>query len=94
MIFWLIAILITLIIGLVAFYPFFHYKLKNKGIDRNELNKAFYLNRLQELNDDENQGLVENSHQIKTELQQALLQDIPEQEEIREHKKSFGKIWG
>ncbi len=94
MTFWLITILITLIIGIVAFYPFFRYTLKNKGIDRNELNKALYLNRVQELKDDENQGLIENSTQVKTELQQALLQDIPEQEEIRENKKSFGKIWG
>ncbi|MDP8163301.1 c-type cytochrome biogenesis protein CcmI [Pasteurella skyensis] len=92
--FWIIATVITAIIGLIAFYPLFWHTAKDKGINRNKLNKAFYFNRLRELNDDEDQGLLDNSKQIKTELQQALLQDIPEQEEAPEDKKSFGKIWG
>lgn len=96
--FWIICLLITLIAALIGFYPLWRSKSRDVSSDhaRDELNKAFYFNRLKEIQDDEEQGLLDNLEQSKLELQQNLLQDIPEQEvEILSNNidKHFGKVW-
>lgn len=95
--FWLIAIGFTLLATLICFYPLLSKKHKDEKqaqLKRDKLNKAFYFDRLKELEQDEQQGLLENSQQLKTELQQTLLEDIPQQESAPAlHGKSYGKIW-
>ena len=92
--FWLSAALLTAAVALVCFYPLLRNSRTTKVAERDEINKAFYFDRLQEIERDEQQGLLDNAHQLKVELQQALLQDIPEQvKEIRHAEQRYGKIW-
>ncbi|QLB12511.1 cytochrome c-type biogenesis protein CcmI [Bisgaardia hudsonensis] len=93
--FWIITSLLTFAIALLCFYPLLQKKLtKQESVDRDKLNKTFYFNRLQELEEDEQQGLISNSEQLKTELQQSLLQDIPlKQKEVVNNNTVLGKIW-
>lgn len=85
---------ITIIIALICFYPLLRQvKVKNEA-KRDELNKALYFSRLQEIEQDDAQGLVENVGQLKQELQKTLLDDVPHQvETVAQTGKSYGKIW-
>ncbi|MGC6376389.1 c-type cytochrome biogenesis protein CcmI [Bisgaard Taxon 45] len=96
--FWLSVILLTLCVALICFYPLL--KASNKGklakqsVQRDELNKALYFQRLAEIERDEAQGLLENAAQLRTELQQTLLEDIPESAQpVQLEQKNYGKIW-
>ncbi len=93
--FWLIALLLTLLIALLCFYPLLrHSAVRYGAAKRDELNKAFYFNRLHEIEDEAQLGLSENAEQLKTELQQSLLEDIPiEHEDTTTDKKHYGKVW-
>ncbi|OOF55284.1 c-type cytochrome biogenesis protein CcmI [Rodentibacter genomosp. 2] len=85
---------ITLLVALICFYPLLRqFKTKNEQ-KRDELNKALYFSRLQEIEQDDAQGLVENVELLKQELQKTLLDDVPHQEEKNiQSEKSYGKIW-
>lgn len=85
---------ITLLVALICFYPLLcRVKTKNEQ-KRDELNKALYFSRLQEIEQDDVQGLVENVELLKQELQKTLLDDVPQQEEKNiQSEKSYGKIW-
>ncbi|THA00078.1 c-type cytochrome biogenesis protein CcmI [Rodentibacter pneumotropicus] len=85
---------ITLLVALICFYPLLcRVKAKNEQ-KRDELNKALYFSRLQEIEQDDAQGLVENVELLKQELQKTLLDDVPHQEkETIQGEKSYGKIW-
>lgn len=52
--------------------------------DRDTLNKTFYQQRLQELEQDEAQGVIAERPEMIRELQQTLLLDIPQEEQVRE----------
>ncbi|WP_373767585.1 c-type cytochrome biogenesis protein CcmI [Glaesserella sp.] len=94
MTFWIILVLLTVIIGAVAFYPLLKKSAVLNHQKRSNLNKAFYFDRLQEVEREENEGVIDDPEQTKLELQQSLLDDIPEQDESTlTHKKSFGAIW-
>lgn len=90
----LILGVITLLVALICFYPLLRqFKTKNEQ-KRDELNKALYFSRLQEIEQDDAQGLVENVELLKQELQKTLLDDVPHQEEKNtQSEKSYGKIW-
>lgn len=81
MLFWILVTLLTLIIIIVGFYPLLTKSTQKSGLERNELNKALYFDRLTELKSEDDKGLIDNREQFTTELQQSLLQDIPEIEE-------------
>lgn len=92
--FWIIITLLTLIITFICFYPLITKTKNRNNIERDELNKRFYLDRLQELEQEEALGIISNSQPLKLELQQSLLTDIPQQQpkaNNRQHK--LGKIW-
>lgn len=92
--FWLSIVLLTAITAWVCFYPLLRRRDIVDDTKRDELNKALYFDRLRELERDEQQGLLNNAEQLKTELQQALLQDIPEQAAVpAKEQRAFGKIW-
>lgn len=98
-IFWLWVVLVTLIASLLAFYPLWFSRRSTKPsneVQRNDLNKAFYLSRLQELKAEQAQGILDDPEQSQRELQQNLLQDIPENDQsamIQAQDKAQGKIW-
>lgn len=82
---WLSVLLLTLIVALLAFFPLLR---KNSGEQSNsksavrqqDLNRAFYFDRLQELKQENEQGLLDDPQQSENELQQRLLNDIPLQD--------------
>lgn len=81
MTFWIVVIILTLCIGGIAFYPLFSKKIKvSKETDlaRDQLNKAFYFDRLKEVNNEISEGVIDDPQQTQMELQQGLLGDIPE----------------
>ncbi|QLB19829.1 c-type cytochrome biogenesis protein CcmI [Mannheimia granulomatis] len=92
--FWLAIISITFIVCIVAFYPLLK---KNKQIDNNKrdnLNKAFYFDRLKEVENEANEGVIDDPEQTKLELQQNLLDDIPDANPKSSHSTlKFGKAW-
>lgn len=97
--FWIIALVFTLIIAVICFYPLLKSNTTKektqKAHQRDALNKAFYLDRLQELEREEALGLHNSSQQLKLELQQALLDDIPAQNTDSTSSKhtKINKIW-
>ncbi|QLB20644.1 c-type cytochrome biogenesis protein CcmI [Vespertiliibacter pulmonis] len=92
--FWIILAFITLIISCIAFYPLLKKNLHINNQKRDKLNKAFYFNRLQEVEREANEGIIDDPEQTKLELQQSLLEDIPTDNELSlSHKNSLGKIW-
>ncbi|MEN2879019.1 c-type cytochrome biogenesis protein CcmI [Mannheimia haemolytica] len=92
--FWLVIIFVTLIVCGVAFYPLLK---KNKQIDntkRDSLNKAFYFDRLKEVENEANEGVIDDPEQTKLELQKNLLDDIPHStQSATSEKLTLGKSW-
>ncbi len=77
--FWLItALMIVVSIGLFVL-PIYRGKDQDELASRDELNKAFFRDRMAELNEEAQEGLVENQDELALELKQSLLDDIPEQ---------------
>ena len=91
----LIFILTTLVVALICFYPLLRQFKAKHGQKRDDLNKALYFSRLEEIEQDNSQGLVENVEQLKQELQKTLLDDVPSkvQENVDSSGKSYGKVW-
>ncbi|HHE9492607.1 TPA: c-type cytochrome biogenesis protein CcmI [Haemophilus influenzae] len=91
----LIFILTTLVVALICFYPLLRQFKAKHWQKRDDLNKALYFSRLEEIEQDNSQGLVENVEQLKQELQKTLLDDVPSkvQENVDYSGKSYGKIW-
>ncbi|WP_209026292.1 c-type cytochrome biogenesis protein CcmI [Mannheimia haemolytica] len=93
--FWLAIIFVTLIVCGVAFYPLLK---KNKQIidntKRDSLNKAFYFDRLKEVENEANEGVIDDPEQTKLELQKNLLDDIPHStQSATSEKLTLGKSW-
>lgn len=92
--FWLIAAILTIVVAIICFYPLLKQYKPEHSVARDKLNKAFYFHRLKELERDEQQGLLDNSEQLKRELQQSLLEDIPSEQQInKEYSFKNGKLF-
>lgn len=93
MTFWILLITITLAICLIAFFPLLKNRQKDDTRQRDSLNKAFYFDRLKEVEREANEGLIDDPAQTEKELQQNLLDDIPEQlENIKPQAKPISKL--
>ncbi|MBY7781540.1 c-type cytochrome biogenesis protein CcmI [Vibrio fluvialis] len=57
--------------------PLIQKKANNDTVLRDELNKAFYKDRLNELQEETAEGLVDNQQDLIADLKQSLLDDIP-----------------
>ncbi|MES4613745.1 MAG: c-type cytochrome biogenesis protein CcmI [Ewingella sp.] len=79
-IFWL-TIVVMLIIALALFLVPVMRRDRAEHTSRDALNKAFYQHRLSELEQDEEQGVVDERPQHIRELQENLLSDIPEEQQ-------------
>lgn len=77
MTFWLILGAMTLLICGVAFFPLLKTQTQHNDTKRESLNKAFYFDRLQEVEREASEGKIDDPEQTKRELQQSLLDDIP-----------------
>ncbi|MCK3655292.1 c-type cytochrome biogenesis protein CcmI [Pasteurellaceae bacterium Macca] len=77
MLFWIIAGGLTLALCFLAFYPLFFAKTAIRHDMRDKLNKAFYFHRLKEVEQEAQEGVIDDLNQTQRELQQSLLDDIP-----------------
>lgn len=82
--FW-ISTLALIFVG-IAFIvlPLWKAKAQDDDARRDELNKAFYKDRLLELEEEDAEGLVNNQEELITELKQSLLDDIPAPEKAQQ----------
>lgn len=80
MAFWLIMIALLVGAALLLVVPALRQAPRDGAASRDALNKAFYQDRLQELAQDEEQGVVAERPALIQELQQNLLNDIPNQQ--------------
>lgn len=92
--FWLVIIFITLTVCIIAFYPLLKKNRPMSETKRDALNKAFYFDRLQEVENEAIEGIIDDPEQTKLELQQNLLGDIPETKRNIAHSTlRFNKAW-
>ncbi|MDD9179397.1 MULTISPECIES: c-type cytochrome biogenesis protein CcmI [Aliivibrio] len=82
--FW-ISTLALIVVGVVFIaLPLWKAKAQDDEARRDELNKAFYKDRLAELKEEDAEGLVNNQDELITELKQSLLDDIPATEKAQQ----------
>ena len=84
MAFWLIIIVLLVGAAALLVVPAMRHSGKSTAASRDPLNKAFYQDRLHELEQDEQQGVVAERPELVKELQQNLLNDIPGQQDTQE----------
>ena len=73
--FWIVSGLLTLLLALVIILPLTRGRAESSQ-SRNQLNTELYKQRLQELEQDKDQGLLEEGEQATQELQKSLLDDV------------------
>ncbi|WP_329910930.1 c-type cytochrome biogenesis protein CcmI [Serratia quinivorans] len=83
MAFWLIIIVLLVGAAALLVVPAMRQSDKSTAASRDTLNKAFYQDRLHELEQDEDQGVVTERPEMVKELQQNLLNDIPGQQDAQ-----------
>jgi cytochrome c-type biogenesis protein CcmI len=83
MAFWLIIIVLLVGAAALLVVPAMRQSDKSTAASRDMLNKAFYQDRLHELEQDEDQGVVAERPEMVKELQQNLLNDIPGQQDAQ-----------
>ncbi|RBW65855.1 c-type cytochrome biogenesis protein CcmI [Vibrio genomosp. F6] len=75
--FWISSLVLTLISCLFIAMPFIKKRANNDEALRDELNKALYKDRLSELEEEADEGLVDDQQDLISDLKQSLLDDIP-----------------
>jgi cytochrome c-type biogenesis protein CcmI len=75
--FWIASVILIAIAIVMIALPFIKKKTNNDAELRDELNKAFYKDRLEELEEETDEGLVDNQQDLIDDLKQSLLDDIP-----------------
>ncbi|RJF56348.1 c-type cytochrome biogenesis protein CcmI [Serratia inhibens] len=83
MAFWLIIIVLLVGAAALLVVPAMRQGKQGAATSRDALNKAFYQDRLNELEQDEEQGVVAERPELVKELQQNLLNDIPGQQDVQ-----------
>ncbi|MBY5947369.1 c-type cytochrome biogenesis protein CcmI [Photobacterium rosenbergii] len=76
-IFWVISALLVLVAMAIFVVPMYKGKEQDEIASRDELNKAFFKDRMDELKEESSEGLVVNKDELVVELQQSLLDDVP-----------------
>ena len=79
--FWISTIILSLAAIFLIVLPFINKKANNDDVLRDELNKAFYKDRLVELEVEAEEGLVDNQQELIADLKQSLLDDVPTQKD-------------
>ncbi|OAN18580.1 c-type cytochrome biogenesis protein CcmI [Photobacterium jeanii] len=78
MLFWITTIVLILV-GLLFFVvPIYYGKAQDDAASRDELNKAFYQDRVREIESESDEGIVATKGELVSELQQSLLDDVVE----------------
>ena len=83
--FWTLAGILMLLAVVSFAWPMLQRRsAHNDQQSRESLNKAFYQDRLQELEEEADEGLVTQKEEMTKELQQSLLDDVPQQRTVNE----------
>lgn len=82
--FWISTLILVAITCVFVAIPLIQKKANNDTVLRDELNKAFYKDRLNELQEETEEGLVDNEQDLIADLKQSLLDDIPAQEQAKQ----------
>lgn len=82
--FWISTLILVAITCVFVAIPLVQKKANNDTVLRDELNKAFYKDRLNELQEETEEGLVDNEQDLIADLKQSLLDDIPAQEQAKQ----------
>lgn len=91
--FWISTIILSLAAILLIVLPFINKKANNDDVLRDELNKAFYKDRLDELEVEAEEGLVDNQQELIADLKQSLLDDVPAKQEMKQtHISTVGVV--
>ncbi|MFM2641840.1 c-type cytochrome biogenesis protein CcmI [Vibrio chagasii] len=91
--FWVSTIILSLAAILMIVLPFINKKANNDDVLRDELNKAFYKDRLDELEVEAEEGLVDNQQELIADLKQSLLDDVPAKQEMKKtHVSTLGVV--
>ena len=75
--FWLVTVVLVLIAAAIFVAPMYVGKAQDDVASRDELNKAFFKDRMNELQAESREGLVTSQDELVSELQQSLLDDVP-----------------
>ncbi|WP_330960751.1 c-type cytochrome biogenesis protein CcmI [Photobacterium sp. 53610] len=75
--FWISTLILVLIALAFLIVPAFVGSNQDQVASRDELNKAFFRDRLGELKEESSEGLIANPDEMEVELQQSLLDDVP-----------------
>lgn len=77
-VFWLLTILIVLFVCLMLAMPLFNQARFDAQAERDQLNKAFYRDRVSELHAEIDSGVASEQDDLLSDLKQSLLEDVPE----------------
>jgi len=83
--FWISSIVLIALSGVLVALPFIKKKENNDEALRDELNKALYKDRLSELEEETEEGLVADQQELIDDLKQSLLDDIPSEKPLPEN---------
>jgi len=83
--FWISSIVLIALSGVLVALPFIKKKENNDEALRDELNKALYKDRLSELEEETEEGLVADQQELIDDQKQSLLDDIPTEKQVSEH---------
>jgi cytochrome c-type biogenesis protein CcmI len=75
--FWIAAVLLLAIAALFVFFPLLSAGRSGDQELRDELNKAFYKQRLAEITREAGEGIVNDEQELVVDLKQSLLDDVP-----------------
>ncbi|MBV7388817.1 c-type cytochrome biogenesis protein CcmI [Pasteurellaceae bacterium TAE3-ERU1] len=91
---WLAILIFTVLVALMAFYPLL-MRSGNRTFTRQQaLNRAFYYHSLQEAQQQQDEGVLDDAAQAEHELQQRLLSDIPDtQSAVTPQRIARGGVW-
>ncbi|MDK9759260.1 c-type cytochrome biogenesis protein CcmI, partial [Vibrio sp. D173a] len=81
--FWISTIILSLAAVVLIVLPFVNKKANNDEVLRDELNKAFYKDRLDELEVEAEEGLVDDQQELIADLKQSLLDDVPAEKQAK-----------
>ncbi len=81
--FWVSTVVLTVVACFLIALPLKRKKADNDEQLRDELNKAFYKDRLSELEVEAEEGLVDSQQELIADLKQSLLDDIPEETQAK-----------
>ena len=84
--FWVLTLILVAIACVFVAIPMLKPKANNDAALRDDLNKAFYKDRLAELAVETDEGLVEDQQELVADLKQSLLDDIPNDQNKTEER--------